>query len=244
VIVERTTHDLALSDLVISRVRSHFGFDFIGTKNTPPGLVNDALLSTVDRSLHLFFSHATDSAIGEAGQDMASSKELQSLEAASDATRVGDMFITAHNREQIDWTRLTNIADQSYIDFQTMADAETHAARLMFFFNYDKQSHVTTDLRHEYFARLFDRFRGNFLFVDPASYGIPIEINEWNIHPSGIPLAWEGEYTFENRIAMPEIASAVQDIFATSLAHGWPTQLPVRDIQGVPCRFTLMPRYF
>ncbi len=58
VIVERVTVDLALSDLIVARVRSHFGYDFIGAENTPPGLINDAYLSSVGRHLMLQFSDA------------------------------------------------------------------------------------------------------------------------------------------------------------------------------------------
>jgi hypothetical protein len=225
VIAERTTHDLALSDLIVARVRSHFGFDFLGAENTPPGLINDAILSTVDRKLILYFSHtATDF--------------------PSKAIPAGNMYLSVHDDDQIDWGALTEIVAQSVSDFPTVATAETHAARLVFLFNYNKQLDVTSDLRHDFFAQLFDRFRGSFSFVDPESYGMPIGINEWNIHPSGVPLAWEGEYVFANRTAMSEISSAVQEFYATSLAHGWPTHLPIRKLQGVPCRFTLMPRYF
>ena len=56
VIAERTAVDLALSDLIIDRVRSHFGFDFLGAENTPPALVNDAYLSSVGRYMMLHFS--------------------------------------------------------------------------------------------------------------------------------------------------------------------------------------------
>lgn len=225
-IAERTTHDRALSDLIIARVRSQFGFDFLSAEETPPGLINDAVLSTSDgKILILYFSHnPTDVPLG--------------------AIPAGNMYLSAHNGDQIDWGVLNEIVAESVIDLPAVVSAQTHAARLTFLFKYNKQLDVTSDLRQDFFAQLFDRFRGSFSLVDPKAYGMPLAINEWNIHPSGIPLAWEGEYVFANRTAMSEISVAVQEFYATPLSHGWPTRLPIRELQGVPCQFTLMPRYF
>ncbi len=224
-IANRNAVDLALSDLIVDRVRSHFGYDYICAENTPPGLVNDAHLSSIGRHLILQFSNAP-------------------FNRDSHCYQVSNLHIWADPIDQSNWDTLTAIVDSSVTAFPELTTATTHASRLIFLFNYNIQTHVSTDLRQEFLAPLLSRFPGKLTYVDPDVYGVPIEINEWNIHPTGMPLAWEGEYAFVDRTPIVEIDNAVRDIYGTPLRHGWPTQLPVREIQGVPCRFTLMPRYF
>lgn len=225
VIAERTAADLALSDLIIDRVRSQFGFDFLGAENTPPGLVNDAYLSSVGRYMMLHFSASP-------------------LARGSRCWQASNLHLWADPIARPDWERFTTIVDSAVDEINDLAAATTHAARLTFLFNYEKQADVSTDLRREYFAPLFRQFEGELKFVDPASYRLPIEINEWNVHPTGMPLAWEGEYVFAARTPIAEIDDAVHELFGCSLRQGWPTLLPIRELEGVPCRFTLMPRYF
>ena len=231
-IAERTTHDLSMSDLIIDRIRSHFKFDFIGSENTPPGLINDAALFSKGRWLQLWFSRKP------------------TAPAKSQDYPAAGMFVSAidylpdMNVTTTEWNAITRIIDQSVAEFDQIVDATTHARRLVFLFGYHKRLEVSSDLRLDYLGQLLGRFPGNFQLVDPDSYGVKYEVNEWNIHPSGMSLAWEGEYHFETRIPITQIADAVKDIFDRSLCSGFPTQLPVRELQGVPCAFTLMPRYF
>ncbi len=225
-IADRNAVDLALSDLIISRVRSRFRFDFIGAENTPPGLLNSACLSSVGCQMTLSFYNSPSK------QESYGCYNAASLQVCADPI------------DQSNWQAFTTIVDSAVGDFPGLATATTHSSRLIFLFNYELQTHVTSDLRYEFFARLFQRFNGTLTYVEPETYGIPIEINDWNIHPTGMPLAWEGEYVFQDRIPLVDIATSVQEFFNVSLRQGWPTRLPVREIQGVPCRFTLMPRYF
>ena len=136
------------------------------------------------------------------------------------------------------------IIDSAVADFRNQDTATTHAARLTLSFNYERQTDVSSDLRYEFFAPLFSRFDGKLTYIDPASYPGFGGIEELNIHPTGMTLAWEGEYTFAARTSIAELANAVRETFGCTLKHGRPTQLPVRELSSVPCRFALMPRYY
>jgi hypothetical protein len=225
VIADRNAADLALSDLIVDRVRSHFGFDYICAENTPPGLVNDAYLSSIGRHLMLQFSAAP-------------------FNRDSNCYQASNLHVWANPIDQSNWDTFTAIIDSAVVDFPELTAATTHASRLILLFNYDIQSHVSTDIRQEFFAPLLRRFPGKLSYVDPETYGIPIEINDWNIHPTGMTQAWEGEYVFVERIPIAEVGRLVHEIYGASLKQGKPTHLPVREVNGTPCRFTLMPRYF
>lgn len=214
----------AVSDLMIQRLRPRLGFPFIGSENTPPGLVNDAFLYGGGKSAAAYFSRSP-----------IVSGKLKHFAAG--------LHIAIDSDLPIHEERTRDAIDCAAQEFTATGNAATHVARLVFLFDFDTCQRVERDIRRVCFAPIFDQFAGKLVYPNPDDYPLKPEPNDWSPHPEGISLAWEGEYTFHQPVLVSELQTVIQSAFNTPLQLDWPTRLPVQKIDGVECRFSFTSRF-
>ncbi|KAA5541910.1 hypothetical protein FYK55_17085 [Roseiconus nitratireducens] len=225
-IAERSVVDLALSDLVAARVRTRFQFPFISAEEASAELLNYARLSSVDRHLTLQFS-------------------TRPFQPDTNCHQLSNVHVWASPIDRADWQAFVAVVDAAAAEFPSIDTRTSHAARLVFMFSYDNhKADVSSDVRRDFLAPILNRFSGHFSYVDPNSYLEQVHVDEWNPHPAGMPLAWEGEHIFHDRVALAAIKDAVRDHYGVPLRQGRATLLPVPNSKKIPVRFKLMPRFF
>jgi hypothetical protein len=223
---DRKPELLAVSDLMISRLQKLLGFRFIGSDNSPPSLVNDAYL--FESGQHQWVSFAHHEVAGRGFRYIA-----------------GGLHVYSDTIPNAKWDVARDTIDLAVSDFVSRGSPTTHFSRLIFQFDFDSCQPVARDLRLVLLAPIFERFAGTLVYPHPEDYpGGPVAVSEYSPHPSGIELAWEGEYTFAQPVAVAEMNDLIAASFNVELRRGWSTRLPEVAIDNVWCRFSITPRFF
>lgn len=224
-VMNRDLNLRAASDLMISRLRRLFGLPYLGSDNTPPAFLNDAFMFNGSDWVNAVFA---DSEITNYPH----------------VYRVGDLSIGVSSLHKSSLEDVIREIDQAAIDFTSVVSPVSHVSRLVLKFDFGSSDHVDRDIRQVFFAPIFDRFDGRLTYTPSTSYPMKVDVGDWNRHPDGIDLAWEGEYVFKNAVLVSDLADVVSDAYKTELRLDWPTRLSEQTIEGIRCLFSLTARFF
>ena len=225
----------SVSDLMITRIRQLLDLPYIGSDNTPPGSINDALLHGNPGIFIVSFS-------------LNPSKEVERQHSAAGlCMQMRELHSTAWDPvDQATWDRVCPSVDSAVRDFNKLDFPNSHISRLVFQFNFGNSHLVSRDIRLVFLAPILDRYDGTLTYPSyshwPEIWQVKPDQN--NLHPEGIEVAWEGEYVFARPVPLEELQRRFEESYDTKLRLTWPTPLPERKIDGVSCRCQITTRFF
>ncbi len=221
---------LAISDLIISRLREYYRLKFDTTDEQAPAVLNCAYLIGGGPSLFVDFL-----------------LEQLSVETVGSYCTGSGMHIYARTVDpnpQPESVAIQQIVDDCQQEFSRLESPAAHIRRLRFRFEFHNSSEVSRDIRKLFFAPILEQFPGAFIYPDIKDYDIQLKIGDWDPHPAGLPTAWEAEYQFDDPVPVETLATTIDRNYGTKLELGILTRMPYKELDGVGCQFSLATRFY